>query len=128
MGLGNQRRQLERQAADFRQQLFGTDASGVKGTGDYNRGEFTGIECYYSPFKHQQRTEEAGTWARFDTVVRVPKATAPAKFVPELNKQWKLTEQAGTESKEFQLTITALGGTHASSAEWILGCMALNAA
>jgi hypothetical protein len=126
MSLGSQFRQITRQASAFRQDAFGTDDAGKKVTVDYNRGEFPAIEAYYSPFKHQQKTGDAAVWDRFDGVVRIPKATAPSNFVPALNKQLGVTEATGTETKKFDLTVLAIGGTHPVSAEWILGCNALN--
>jgi|GEM_PF-4192601 len=121
MSLGNQMRALQRSAAAFRQEAFGTKTDGTPVTVDYNSGEFPLLTGYYSPIKTRQQTEQAGFLDMHDAIVRVIKASYPA-FAPTIDAPITIKEGEA----EIALRINEIAGTHPLSPEWVLGCKAQN--
>ena len=120
MSLADQFRALQTGAAAMRKAIFGFDSAGAAVQIDYNRGEYT-CAGYYTPIKHEHKTEEAGYMDELDGIVRIAKASV--SWTPELDKQIRITEATGVE---ITLIIKSLAGAHAASVEWVLGCKALN--
>lgn len=117
MSLGSQFRQLEKQAAVFRQELFGTDAADKPATAQYNRGEKTGIEGYYHAVKRRYATQEQGFIEQEGIIWRHSKDKYP--WPPEIGKELVLKDATGQDRTYI---IEDLLGAHVASVEWVLGC------
>jgi hypothetical protein len=119
VSLGAQFRQLNRQAAAFRQELVGTDENGSPVTFTYDRGARENIAGYYQFVKRRYWTQESGAIEQQGAILRFAKS---GTFVPELQKQISFKDATG---RELTFIIEDFLGSHHASVEWVLGCRLL---
>lgn len=113
MSLADQFRNLNKQAAAMRQNLFGVNSEGKKQQAKYDGG--APIGCYYSPVRTQEQLDAAGFRSLHDTIVRIAKADL---LSVKIGKQIKLLD---TPQGDLIVVVDEFGNSGVNP-EWVLGC------
>ncbi|HEY4282643.1 MAG TPA: hypothetical protein VGM62_06215 [Chthoniobacterales bacterium] len=114
MSLADQFQQLQKQAADFRLEMFGATAS-------MDDAPSTVFPCYYSPVRSLEQLSMFGFSDEHDAILRVRK-TEPA-FDPTLGKIVRLIG-VNDDGSDLRLRLAARGHTKLNP-EHVFGCKAI---